>query len=606
MWFFVAFPDSVRASQIAERFDDSTHQVLRYPSGRPMLIARTHPAQLVTAEAGSARGVVIGCSSATEDELRTSLDRAGDVRNLDPFSHRLAGSFHLIATDGARLRVQGSASGLRRVYHAVVDGVTVASDRADVLADLGGFGFDEVTLALRLLQTLPYPLGEEPLWRGVTPVEPERYLLLANGSSRTVSWWRRPEPELSLTDGAAGFRSALEAAVRVRTRDGGRIHCDLSGGLDSTPLCYLAAQGPAEVLAATGYNEDPGGREDLLWARRALPSMPQVRHTTFSTDDMPQFFEGMIDFTERLDEPTQAHLAAPRIEHIIREAGGKGARLFVNGLGGDHLLQGRPVWDHTVFRRHPWLGWRRARTYGQLMGRPMTPVMRELITAESYPRWFRRMARDMRSGRGERRPVTLEWDFPIRLPRWLSHHAVTLIRGRLAEVAERVVPLGSDRARHDELNVVRGGTNVVRGTQQLAAGFGMPYEAPFFDDRVVEAAFAVRHEERDTPMEFKPLMKAAMRNALPAEFLARTTKPNGAPQGVRGLRDHWPDLRDLCAQSLLVELDILDLTTLVNSNRPEQMRAEDYFLDTTLGTVVFLRTHVERDRGEKERRNAVA
>ncbi|MEU0812317.1 asparagine synthase-related protein [Streptomyces sp. NPDC005970] len=605
MWFFVVFPDSARASQVAERFDKATHQVLRYPSGRPMLIARTHPAQIVTAEAGPLRGAVIGCSSATEDELRHGLDRAGDVRDLDTFAHRLAGSFHLVATDGDRLRVQGSASGLRRVFHAVVDGVTIASDRADVLADLGEFGFNEVTLALRLLQTLPHPLREEPLWRGVTPVEPERYLLLADGSSRTVPWWRRPEPVLSLAEGATAFRTALEAAVSVRTRDGGRVYCDLSGGLDSTPLCYLAAQGPAEILAVTGYNDDPGGGEDLLWARRALPSMPQVRHTTHSTDDMPQFFDGMVDFTVRLDEPTQAYLASPRVEHIVREAAGRGARLCVNGLGGDHLLQGRPVWDHTIFRRHPWLGWRRARTYGLLMGRPMTPVVRELLTAESYRRWFRRMAGDMRFGRGERSPVTLEWDFPIKLPRWLTRHAITLISRRVAEVAEEVVPLGPDRARHDELNVVRGGTNLVRGAQQFAASLGVPYEAPFFDDRVVEAAFAVRHEERATPMEFKPLMKAAMRNALPADFLSRTTKTNGTTQGVRGLRDHWPYLRDLCAQSLLVELDILDMTALADSLRPEQMRAEDYFLDTTLNTVVFLRTHNRHARREGERRDAV-
>ncbi|MFD7315582.1 hypothetical protein [Streptomyces sp. NPDC059883] len=97
----------------------------------------------VVVEGGAVRVAVIGGSSATEKGPRGRLGRPGGVRLLEELGHSLAGSFHLVAADGERLRVQGSASGLRRVFHAVIDGVRVVSDRADVLAGLGGFALDD-------------------------------------------------------------------------------------------------------------------------------------------------------------------------------------------------------------------------------------------------------------------------------------------------------------------------------------------------------------------------------------------------------------------------------------------------------------------------------
>ncbi|SDZ36394.1 asparagine synthase (glutamine-hydrolysing) [Amycolatopsis xylanica] len=591
-WYFVALPDLDEAQRISDLFDAGTHRVVTYPSGRPMLVARTHDDQFVAAEAGRVRGAVIGASSATADGLRSRFGRSGDVRELDSYSQSLAGSYHFVATDGDRLRVQGTASGLRRVFHAVIGGFPVASDRADLLAWLGGFAYDERALAMRLLGVLPHPLPEEPLWKGVAAVPPEEYLLLDKSGARTSLWWRRPEPVLSRVDGATGLRAALTDAVSVRTRAGGTVHCDLSGGLDSTPLCYLAAQGPAEVLANTAYNEDPGGREDLLWARRALPSMPRVRHTTSSTDDMPQFFEGVESITERLDAPTQAYLTAPRIRHSIEAALGGGARLYLNGLGGDHLLHGLPVWDHGIFRRRPWLAWRRARTNAMLTNRPLWRVGRELLNSESYRDWLLRMIGGARQDRHEESAITLGWDLPFMLPRWLSKDAIAAVTARMRQIGADAVPLGPDRARHAELAIVRDGCRIVRGTQQYAATMGMPFEAPFFDDRVVEACFAVRHEERDTPMEFKPLIKEAMRGALPGEFLARGSKASGSPQAARGLRDHWRTLLPLCEQSPLVGLGIVDFAALANSESPEHMGVRDSLFDYTVNCAVFLRNQV--------------
>ncbi|MFI1364219.1 asparagine synthase-related protein [Streptomyces griseochromogenes] len=590
-WFFVVLPDCEGARHIAGRLAPHTRLVHSHASGRPLLLADVPSAQLVTARRGPAAAAVIGMSSATERLLGGALGAHPTTDVLDRLAHRLAGSFHLVAADGDRLRVQGSASGLRRVFHAVIDGVRVVSDRADVLARLGGFPLDDTSLAVRLLRVLPHPLGERPMWREVSAVPPGSALLLdaPGGRTRTTVWWRRPEPELDRRSGALGLRAALEAAVQVRTSAGGTVHCDLSGGLDSTPLCFLAAESGADVVATTMYNDDPGGREDLLWARRALPAMPGLRHEVGRLDDMPQFFEGMEGIGQRLDEPSQAYLTSPRIRYSVERAAANGATVYVNGLGGDHLLHGLPVWEHALLRRRPLLALRRVRTTMALDGRPVLPVLRELLDREGYGAWLRRSVGAARPVREQKSDLRMEWDQPVALPRWLTPDATGALLARLRELAADAEPLGPDRARHAELAMVRDGSRIVRGTQQFAATLDMPFEAPFFDDRVIEACFAVRHEERDSPMEFKPLVKAAMRGALPDAFLRRGTKMGGSVQAARGLRDHWPTVLALCEHSPLTTRGVIDFSALASAESPEHMGTRDAFLDATVNCAVFAR-----------------
>ncbi|WP_328497350.1 asparagine synthase-related protein [Streptomyces sp. NBC_00414] len=589
-WYFVVLPDRDEAEALAERLPTRGTRTVPHASGRPWLVVTLPDEQIVTAEAGDDRAAVLGFSSASSAALREATGRAGGVEAFDELSHTLAGGFHLVASVGGRLRAQGSASGVHRVFHAVIDGVAVASDRADVLAELGGFPYDETALAVRLLPTLPHPLGEQPLWRGVEPVPAESYLRIgANGRETAVRrWWRRPDPELSRGRGAELLRTALAEAVAVRTRAGGVVHCDLSGGLDSTPVTWFAARGPAEIVAATAYNDDPGGREDLRWARRALAAMPDVRHRTQSLDAPPAVYEGLPQLANRLDEPTHTYLSAPRVNANIQDALRHSARMYLNGLGGDHLQSGLPNWEHTLFRGRPLLAWRRARTHPMLGRTSAAATVRGLLDRRGYADWLRTAAlaadgarRDGAAGFG--------WDLPLTWPRWMTPDAVRAVRARITALAAGAEPLGPDRAGHAELALVRDGARVIRGTGQLGADADLPYQAPLLDDRVLEACLSVRREERVSPLEFKPLMKEAMRGLLPGDFLARTTKTGGDPQAVRGWAAHHTEILDLCTASPLVELGFVDEAALRRYNRPQPGRMPDSALRPTVNCAVFLR-----------------
>ena len=241
---------------------------LRRPSGRPWLIGRWEPGELVHAVAGPCRVALLGCAAVSRDRLADQLARARDLAGLDRLALETPGSFHLVAEIDGHQRVQGTASGLRRVFHAMLggDGGIIAGDRADVVAALAGLErLDLTALVLCLVDPVaPHPLDDRPLWLGLTAVPPDHWLCVTrrgtprNGATAGTHrrWWRPPEPTSTSPRGRRRCGSAGDrrggAHGRRRT-----VTADLSGGLDSTPLRFLAAAGPATVVPYTGMGRDP-------------------------------------------------------------------------------------------------------------------------------------------------------------------------------------------------------------------------------------------------------------------------------------------------------------------------------------------------------------
>jgi asparagine synthase (glutamine-hydrolysing) len=165
----VVLPDGDAARGVAAALGAHAPQALAYPSGRDWLLGRWAADELVTAQVAEAAHVaVIGCSPVTPATLSAMADQVRTVADLDRLAAGLSGSFHLVAAVDGQVRVQGSVSGLRRVFHAEVGTVTIAADRADVLASLAAAAVDEQYLAARLVYPyLPYPVADGCLWHGM-------------------------------------------------------------------------------------------------------------------------------------------------------------------------------------------------------------------------------------------------------------------------------------------------------------------------------------------------------------------------------------------------------------------------------------------------------
>ncbi|MBN0047621.1 lasso peptide isopeptide bond-forming cyclase [Streptomyces actuosus] len=596
---FAVFTDHVDAAAVARSFSRSGHRSLAHASGRPWLVGHWHDDEIVTATAGTAALAVVGCCPVDAGELRRRAARLRDLAELDALARSLPGSFHLVGALDGQVRVQGTASGLRLVFHAEIDGVRVAASRADTLAAALGHEPSVQELAVRLLWPAPYPLFETSLWRAVTAVPPQDAVVVAvdGRTVRHTRWWTPPEPVRPLAEAAPLIRTALQEAVGARTRQGGVVSCDLSGGLDSTSVCFLADRSPARVVASTWPGRDPADT-DLHWAEQAMRHLPDVEHVVWDADASPLVYDNLLGIDDLLDEPTIGVMDRSRVLHHLPGLADRGSRLHLTGIGGDHVAWCSEAYHHRLLRTRPLFALRQLRGFRALWQWPLAGTVRALADSRPYGTWLADTAGHLRDPLPPSVATGLGWGMAPRLFHWMTPEAERLARRALLRTAATASPLHPDRGLHSDLEQIRSCTRVIRQWDRMAARTGLPMASPFLDDRVIEACLAVRPSERVTPWRYKPVLTAAMRGIVPEPCLRRADKATASMDASNGLRQHRADLLALWEDSRLEELGLVDGSELRRlALRPASRGLSDAILYSTIATEVWLRGPArDRDR----------
>ncbi|MGW2830212.1 lasso peptide isopeptide bond-forming cyclase [Streptomyces sp. NPDC001286] len=588
---FAVFTDRADAAAVARSFARHGSRTLAHASGRPWLVGHWHDDEVRTAHVGDASVAVVGCCPIDVGELRRRTARLRDLAELGQLARSLPGSSHLVAALDGRTRVQGTASGLRLVFHAEIDGVRVAATRADTLADALGLAPDVEELAVRLLWPAPYPLFERSMWRGITAVPPEDALVVgADGRTvRHTRWWTPPEPVRPLEEAAPLIRQALEEAVAARTRQGGVVSSDLSGGLDSTSVCFLADRSPARVVAGTWPGRDPADT-DLQWAQRAMQHLPDVEHVVWDADASPLVYDDLLGIDDLLDEPTIGVMDRSRVLHHLPDLAARGSRVHLTGIGGDHVAWCSEAYYHRLLRTSPLFALRQLRGFRALWQWPLDGTVRALADSRPYGAWLADAARRLRDPSPAPVATALGWGMAPRLFDWVTPRAEHMARRALLDAARTASPLHPDRGVHADLEQIRSCTRVIRQWDRMAARAGLPMASPFLDDRVIEACLAVRPGERVSPWRYKPALSAAMRGIVPEECLRRSNKATASMDAANGLRDHRADLLALWEDSRLEELGLVDGAALRRlALRPASHGLSQAVLYSTIAAEVWLR-----------------
>ena len=596
--FALLLPDDPVGTSVAEQVGELADVRLDHESGKPWFIARTVTDPVIFETLGQKAVALVGPSSADEGGLRRILSQADDADALVRAASRFDGSFVVFGKIAGSFFARGPAMQTRRLFTAVVGDARAVSDRADVLAHLGHKQLEMSRVALQLTLGLPSPANDFPVWAGVESISGEQYALMrSDGAFELRTWWTRPAPVASRSEGAEKLRRALESAVRVRTAGDHLVAADLSGGLDSTPVCYFAARRRNGCVAKTFYADYPGGREDLLWAKKALASIPGLtRHVVSSVEHLPGFFEN-LEATTFPDEPTSASMTGPRYLQILAEDLEVGASVHLTGIGGDHLFRGLPMWEKDIFRSNPRLAWRRLRSDPFFEGQSSLTLLKDLFDKRSFRQWYTdtidRAAEDV-SGTRLPMPRLSDWSIPIEFTPWLAEDTRATLMRDLTHLATISDPLGARPSDHFDLYFIRDAAKVARGMGQIGSEAGVLLDAPLLDDHVVEAVMGVAYHERDSPLEWKPLMKAAMTGLLPDDYLMRTTKVGGDPQSLRGFNDNYPSLVRLWDEAGLFEHGLLDRDRFFNDVQPSATKAPSRFVLKVTNLAIFLKAHLQQ------------
>ncbi|MFD8470181.1 asparagine synthase-related protein [Streptomyces cyaneofuscatus] len=615
--YFVVLPDSVAGHAVAGQLPvpDTTRTAggaggtvtVAHPSGRPWVVARPLVRKVSHLRRGDDALVLIGPDQVPEAVLVGLLEGARDRDGLERRLARLPGLHHVIAHLSGATWIRGTASGLRRIYHARhAEAGTIASDRPAVLAHLTGAPLDDGALALRMLDFLPHPLSRRVLWRGVHETGAGYGLALPAAAPGTAAapgpreyrWWEPPPPELPLAEGARRLGDAVAASVRAHVGGLDRISCELSGGLDSTTLTFAArATAPAELSLLTVAARDRYS-EDETWARRAVEAArggqtdtPALAHHIIPADQAPYFYADLAATSAELnDEPLPVAPGRARAHLLLSRAHATGSRYHLTGYGGDELFLGLPHAYQDLFHGNPLTAWNHLSGLRHQLGWPLLPTLKALLNRSTFPRWLAGAVTT------EPQPVTrtplLSWGVRQSLRPWFTDHANALITEEFrAAGAGQAEPIDRWRGRHVDIDAVRMGARHFQAMEDIGMTIGLPVAAPFYDDRVLEATLAVRLADRISPWRYKPLLVEAMRGVVPDALLARTTKDHMSSDEHQGLREHASELADLWTGSRLADHGLVDARHLLRlAAEPFSPVLVEHSISSTVAGETWLRT----------------
>ncbi len=589
-WLVIA-PDSEGGAATAAALIPSACRVLRHASGRPWLLGCWPEDEVSVAVAGVARIAVIGHCSVTATDLAASVAKMRRAADADSLAGRLSGCFHLVTSFGGQVRAQGSIAQVRRIFYTHIDSSTLAADRADVLARFACADVDEAGLAARLMVPfVPPPLDGRSLWRGVQAVPGDCYLRLdADGSVRLTSWWRPPAPDMPLTPAAERARLTLRAAVGARIGTGHSISADLSGGLDSTSLCFLAAEQGVPPVTFRQEAVDPGN-QDAQWARRAAAALPGTHHIVVGQDYLPGKYAGLDEHSADPEEPFKWVRSYADLAAIARRVAATGARLHLGGHGGDEIFTAPSSYLHTLVRTYPFKAIRHVRGYQAIRRWPPWAMLRSLADRDDYPRWLHRHADLLTGPPLDRTTPYLSWGPPFRMPPWSSKHAVELARALVRQSASYAAPLAPVRAHHQMLWCATITGRTTRLVSRLFTAVGTRLDAPYLDDRVIEAGLSTELHHHMDPHRYKPLLTTAMAGIVPAPILNRPTKGEFSAETYVGLHRNRARLLQLMEDCLLAERSLIDPDVLRTSIVATYPTTDPLmWLDMTIACEMWLR-----------------
>ncbi|MFD3488036.1 asparagine synthase-related protein [Streptomyces sp. NPDC058665] len=593
---FLILPDCRSAEPVVRAAARPGLRVVPHASGRPWLVGDWDDGQCTLITSGTRSLALLGHTRADAGAATRALRGASSPDGLDALARSLPGSFHLAASFDGRTRTQGSLSTARQVFHTTVHGVTVAADSPAGLVTLTGARIDDDALALQLLQPIPHPLTSRPLWQGVESLGVGHWLeVLPDGTHRSRHWWSPPAAEVPLSEAAGTIRDALADSVAARAHGQDVLSADLSGGLDSTSLCFLAAASDIPLVTNHWKPRDEANA-DTEWARIAAASLPSARHRFVETKDAPDWYDAQARRATGRDDvegPLLFSRNRAHMEQLAQDAAGDGAAVHLIGLGGDELFGVAPLFAWSLIRRNPLLGIRMAHRFGAVNRWSLATTVRSVADRTSFAHSLDLAARQLDAPQPPRFHPPVSWGRgDPRMPPWVTRDAVESVRRRLREAAAaQPPPLDRDRVQHQTVEVVVQSGHGARQLSRALRPYGVEFEAPFLDDRVLEAALSVRVRDRVVPGKYKPVLVASMRGTVPDAVLDRRDKGSFGREAYEGLYRNRERLAGLCADLRLADRGLVDadaLRTALLSPVPD-VRGLGPF-ETTLSCETWLRS----------------
>jgi asparagine synthase (glutamine-hydrolysing) len=505
----------------------------------------------------------------------------------DDCAGHLNGDFAFIVWDRVERRAVFCRDpiGRRALYVRSGSGSTIAvASRARSLA-LGVEPIAQPNLHVVAAAASALPGGAlESGYLGIVPVPAGATMCWSVKSGlQTVVQWEPPvfrvRSDVSLEEAAPRLREALIRAVGERI-SGVPATVWLSGGADSTAVFAAAMAGRAENdrtppvhPISVSYPEGDTGREDEHII--ALTRLWQSPVSWIDSETVP-VFDGADQRAALRDDPF-AHTFGPITAALSRSTRAAGARVALDGYGGDALFEVSRVWPADLLiagELGQW--WRALRDAGHTTWR--SAFHWGILPA--LPDWSWRFFDLLRNSPPQR-------SFEYTIVPWLtSRTQAELIERGWTGLDIRRRPTEGPAAFECRSGVAAPHfSRAVAATRESTTPFGVEVRSPLMDERIIALAASRPVGERASLGNVKRLLKAAVKGIVPDSVLAPRPTKTGLAAGYLHRKFHQ-ELRERLQQafgdsSALADNGLVEPATIRQYSERYDLR-EDHLTGVTL------------------------
>jgi asparagine synthase (glutamine-hydrolysing) len=442
----------------------------------------------------------------------------------------LRGMFAFAIWDAPRQRLLLARDrlGIKPLYYSVSDGELLFGSEIKALlaASRGRAAFNEAVLP-EFLSTR-FVSGDETFFRGVRKLMPGHVLTWTPGQApRLRRYWQLPEPADTAIPDPQGrdLRERLEAAVTSHLMSDVPLGVFLSGGLDSSALAALAARATPEPLQTFAVGFAEADANELPYARMVAKHIGAVHREVTLTP--AAFFDALPTALWHEDEPMAFPSSVPLF--AVASLARPHVKVVLTGEGADELFLG-----YNRYRVTSWNA-RLGRPYWGLMPAPARAAIRDAVRALPSPlarvarRTFIGLEPGIRGLYHENFAV-----FPLAMQQRLLRRR-DLLDGRdpYATQASYFDDASGgllDRIGRAELQSYL--LELLMKQDQMSMAASIESRVPFLDDRLVEHVVAMPGHAKLPGWTTKRLLRAAVRDLLPAPILARRKMGFPVPLGA--------------------------------------------------------------------------
>jgi asparagine synthase (glutamine-hydrolysing) len=495
------------------------------------------------------REALVGALGASASDLdRSSPDAAIVVAAFERwdtrFLERLSGDFALAVFRPIDhvLYLARDAIGSRPLYWARSRSTVVFASEASAVAGHPSIGVqpNRRLLARTLVPTAPYDEEEwDTFYQCVMSVRPSHVLEFTASSSRRRRYWdfsiASTAAPRSFETRAEAFRETFDRAVRRRVRSASPIAISVSGGLDSSSVFAIASLRASTPIHGLTFSAAAGSAADESEYVRELEDAygTEIERVPLRPAGT---LEGALRITTAAEGPAFIGLFEAQ-DRLNAAACASGAEVLLTGQFGDQVLANETYLSDLIDHLHVWTALAHLKEIPRWNQEADRSALQRAIFAEILRVHIpRRLTRPLRRLRADRR---------ARERPWLNPSFRTLaddIRG-----PERIPTQIHSHGGRTLYSGVRssGWVSKLEFANKSAARRGLDVSHPFMDRDVVELLLNTPGAEINHAGVPKAIVRAALRDLVPASIFARRTKADFTGEVVHALLTNWQEVREV-------------------------------------------------------------